>query len=329
MIKNSKTLLLQTVAAAGGVLCALAAIGILNSAAFPFSRPKPPAGFVMERYGPTTVYAPTATAAREGREDVQYARARFHALFSTDAPALAVVLVEEPAHLQLLNLARLRPRGGRVLPFLTRAGLSSSTGSATIAKPEQGDGDGKLLAHEACHGYVAALADGVAWRVPVRGGYGHGALPDWFDESIATLCESEERRAARRRYFRDHLNQRIPLTVFTQMPHPLSGAEVLEKLGIHDTPGHASVQILTAERIREALPDSDPMLFYAQALSLGEFIEERIGEGEMHLLARSLANSPDFGRALEEVHRAVPGIPATVNALEAEWLRWVTQDASN
>jgi len=329
MIKINKTLILQTVAAAGGVLCALAATNVLNTAAFPFSRPKPPAGLVMERYGPTTVYAPTATAAREGREDVQHARSRFRALFGTQAPALVVVLVEDPEHLQHMDLARLRPRGGRVLPFLTRTGLSASADSAMVAVPEQGDGDGKLLAHEACHGYVAALADGVAGIGPVREGYGHDALPDWFDESIATLCESEERRAARRRYFRDHLNQRIPLTVFTHMPHPLSGAEVLDKLGIHDTPGQASVQILTAERIREALPDSDPMLFYAQALSLGEFIEERMGEGEMHLLARSLANSPDFGRALEEVHRAVPGIPATVDALEAEWLRWVTQDASS
>lgn len=326
MVKIGKALLLQAAAAAGGVLCALGAAHVLNGGAFPFSPPAGPEGFSVVGYEFTTVYAPTAQAARDGQNEVQYARARFRALFGTDAPALSVVLVEYPEHLQGMDLAQLRPRDGRVLPFLTRTGLSATSGSGAAPVAEPGGAERKLLAHEACHGYVMDVADRVSRKPSSRKGYGHGALPDWFDESIATLCESPEGRAARRRYLRDRLDQRIPLAAFARMPHPLSGAEVLEKLGLEDTPGQASVEVLSAERIRAALPDTDPMLFYAQALSLGEFIEERVGPGQMLMFARALATSPDLEHALRAAHGTLPRLPATVDALEAEWLRWVARD---
>jgi hypothetical protein len=319
MSTRSRTLLLQLGVAAGGVLCALAAIEIIHRVSVHFTVPTAPAGYAADRRGPTTVYAPTAAAARQGQEEVQYARTRFHALFGTEAPGLVVVLVEEPRHLQRIDLHRLQ-RGHRLLlPFLTPAALSASPGTGMLDRAEGGEADRKLLAHEACHGYVAVLADELARRPRVRGApYGHPALADWFEEAVAVLCESEEGRTARRGYFRNRLDRRLPLAAFTRMPHPLAGMP-----GIDNTPGQASIEILTAAQIHDVLPHSDPMLFYAQALSLGEFMEDRAGAGGMRIVATALVETADLAEALREVRRRVPGLPGTVESLEAEWIQWV------
>jgi hypothetical protein len=321
-----KTLVLHAVTAIGGMGCALLGIAALRATPLPWPRPTPPAGYVADDAGHTVVFATSAEAAREGQREVRDARERFLTVFATRGSRLVVVLADDPAQFSRLDLAPLRRGGARLVPFLTRSSLDASSAESSISAG--GDADGpvrtKLLAHEACHAYVAAVADQVSRRGrTTHGEYGHPALPDWFEEAAATLCENPEARRERLRHFRQHLDQRIPLRRFQSMPHPVGGPGILKRLGIEPTPGRAQVHHLTPERIRKAIPGSDYVLFYSQALSLGEFIADRGGSKGMQSLARSLGKGKSLDQALAQARRVAPALPGSVDALEAEWLSWV------
>jgi hypothetical protein len=323
MFRMSKALLVHALFIVGGVLSALAASGALTAKTHRFFGPPPLDGYVAESDGYTTVYAPSKAAALEGHQDVRYARARFYALFGTNASPLAVVMVDNPDHFQQIDLPSLRPPGGRVLPFLTQARLSTSPISVATGQARDSEVPVKVLAHEACHAYVGVLAGDAVTRPPLRMHSNKGLLPDWFDESIATLCESAEARGARRRYFRNHLDHHVPLGVFVRMQHPLGGLQDLEALGIDFTPRQAAVHVLTADRIKQVLPNANHAMFYAQALSLGEFLKARGGTRGLQSLASTLAKGRTLDQALVVARSTAPGLPATVQALEAEWMRWV------
>lgn len=330
-------MLLHGLTACGGLATALLLMGAVRSEAVPFLRPAPPDGYVAQRTRAATVYAPTDDDALEGQREIRHARARFRDLLGAEPVRLAVVLADDPAQFKQMDLAPLRTGGAALLPFVTRAHLDAhatpagNNGTAALAHatstalrrtPSGSLAEVKPLAHEACHLYVAALADRVA-DGPTRNGraYGHAALPDWYDESVATLCESSTSRAARRRHLREHGERRIPLSRFMRMPHPLSAPELLQRIGVDTrTPG---VHFIPAEQARELLPGGGAAMFYAQAHSLGEFIVERGGPRAFHALGRALAKGQTPEQALAEAHRAAPELPATAAELEAAWLRWL------
>ena len=291
MTNARRALLLHGLTAFGGIACAMLLVGLFRGTPLPFSR-----------------------------QEVRYAWERFRTLFGESPAELVVVLADDPRQLREMNTASLQRQGATLLPFVTRAHLNAHAG-------EPGDGPStelKPLAHEACHLYVAALANRVA-NAPAdpRDSYGHRALPDWFDETAATLCESTEGRAARRRQFRASLHRRIPLREFERMPHPLSDAKLLERLAADRPPGQVWVQVSSSDEMKRLLPDTNAGVFYSQALSLGEFLAERGGPGALRGLVRPLAEGKTLDQALAEARRDAPGLPATVEALEAEWIRWV------
>lgn len=335
MTNARKSVLLHGLTAVGGLAAALLLTGAVRGEAVPYLRPKAPEGYVAERTLHTTVYAPTPLAAREGQRELRYARERFRDLFGEKPVSMAVVLANDPEQFRGMDVRPLQRRGGAFLPFVTRAHLDARAG---LSATDTADGEtttayraasGRLtrvkpLAHEACHLFVAALADRVTepWARTGRA-YGHAALPDWLDEAAATLCESNEGRATRRRHFRANLHRRIPLREFANMPHPLSADEVLDRLGIDRSQGQTGVHFIPAEQARKVLPGTSVAMFYAQSLSLGEFILHRGGPDAMLSLVRPLANGRTLEQALREARRAAPGLPATVDELEVEWIRWV------
>lgn len=186
----------------------------------------------------------------------------------------------------------------------------------------------KPLSHEACHVFVSSLADRYA-TAPARPGraYGHAALPDWFDESAATLCEGPEGRTLRRQHFRANLARRIPLRDFERMRHPLSSAELLRQLGIQREAGKPGVHVIAGEEMKKLIAGTNATIFYSQALSLGEFLAERGGARGFRSLAAALANGRTLGSALPEAHLVAPELPKTVDELESEWLLWVRSGA--
>ncbi|MBW3569574.1 MAG: hypothetical protein KY467_00585 [Gemmatimonadetes bacterium] len=182
--------------------------------------------------------------------------------------------------------------------------------------------EGKTLGHEVCHQLVAGVADRAARRDAPTRGYGHPALPDWFDEMAATLCEGDAARERRRAYLRANPDLRIPLAEFARMDHPVRVAVSVQGAGSMPRPSaDGDVQVVRGEAARQLLRNMNAGLFYAQALSLGEFIHERGGAPALRTLAERLAAGRTLDQALAEAKRAAPSVPGSVAELEAEWLR--------
>jgi hypothetical protein len=414
-MKNARGVVVQAASAAAGVVAALLVAAALRGAPLVPGRGGPPEGYLAARDPYFTLYAPSPRALAEGRAELGWAVERFRRHFGVEPRPLVVVLADSPAAFQHMDLGALRPRGTRLIPFLTRAHLESARDSAVLAldagavleprdstarvvsvvdvdgpvadlrvgdevvaingvgaedwaalgrafraiplgEPVRVDvrragrvarveyrraptdalaarvyaqatarfaGQVKSLAHEACHGFVAAYADGLDGRARSPGGYGHGALPDWFDEMAAILCEGDASRERRRVQLRAGLEGRIPLAELAAMEHPLS-AERLERaaagrgLVIEEVP----VQLVTGPLLRDALSGTRAELFYAQSLSVGEFLYARGGAPALQALARELAAGRAPDEALRRVHRVVPAVPPGVAPLEAEWLAW-------
>jgi PDZ domain len=188
----------------------------------------------------------------------------------------------------------------------------------------------KTLSHEACHNYVAGYAEDLpGGRRGAADAYGHAALPDWFDEMAATLCESPASQARRRAHLRANLHQRIPLAELARMEHPLAANRLVRVIELGDGFKGSPVQVIGREQLQRALRGSpDAMLFYSQALSLGEFLFERGGTPALQALARRLNAGDDLDAALREAHRTSPRLPASLAQLEEEWVRWVTRDGT-
>ena len=320
MTSPTRTPLLHGFAALSGLALAMLVLGSSGRITLPFSLRTVPPHLVVEHAPNLTIYASSAGAAREGQQEVRHAQDRFRELFDKPPINLVVVLVDDPRHLHRMDIASLQRRRTAFLPFVTGRHLESQIpGSAGSSGASL-----KPLAHEACHVYLSALADRVAPISPIdRGEYGHHALPDWFDEASATLCESTEGRAIRRRRFRANSNRWIPLREFERIPHPLGSAAVLQRLGIDRSRDRVGIHVVPADQAERLTAGIDANLFYSQALSLGEFIAERGGPGVLGKLVQPLANGRTLDQALREAHRTAPSLPATVDELEVEWLRWV------
>jgi hypothetical protein len=186
--------------------------------------------------------------------------------------------------------------------------------------------ESKTLAHEVCHQLVASHATrALRGRTAPTRGYGHPALPDWVDEMAATLCESPASRDRRRRYLRQHLRERIPLTEFSRMEHPVSVAVRARaaRSPLADTVGGVPVISLRGEAARELLRNMNAPMFYSQALSLGEFILQQGGSRTLRALTDDLARGRTLDQALLRTSAAAPGLPSDTKELEREWVRWV------
>lgn len=312
-------------AMAAGIAAALLAVAGLRG--FAFSTPAPPAGFAAAAGDGYVVYAPSPQALEDGAAEVREARETFRLRFGVEARPIVVVLADSPAALRGIDVGRLRRPGAGLLPFVTRAHLASAADAdpaAATADREAGRfwAQGNTLGHEVCHQLIAAHAD----RAPRRragppAGYGHPALPDWFDEMAATLCESAPARARRRAYVRQALDRRIPLAELTRMEHPARAR--IAASGLRPSAGGAPVQSVTGNAARSLLRGADVPLFYAQSLSLGEFLSERGGPAALRLIADHLAAGRTLDQALAAARRHAPALPGTTAALETEWVRWV------
>jgi hypothetical protein len=218
-------------------------------------------------------------------------------------------------------------RNGRLLPIVYRKGPEiEGAARAHLAATARFRGESKTLAHEACHQFVATHAThAVRGRASPAGGYGHPALPDWADEMAATLCESPASRDRRRAYLRANLRERIPLAQLARMEHPVSVAVRTRAAGspLPDTLGGSPVIILRGEEARELLRNMNAPLFYAQALSVGEFILQRGGPRTLRSVTEDLARGRTLDEALRRASASAPGLPPSVQELEREWVGWL------
>jgi hypothetical protein len=323
MKQDHRRLLLHAGSVAAGLAAALLAVALLRGAASR-STPPPPDGYVAARAAGYTLYAPSPRALREGVEEIEHARSAFREHFGVEPGRIVVVLADSPSALRALDLTALQDPRARLLPFVTREHLAEAP-DGTDSLAARFRAEAKTLSHEVCHLLAATHADRRVRRGRGGGdGYGHADLPDWVDEMAAILCESPASRAVRRTYLRSALDERIPLAELTTMEHPVSVAIQTRRAGSDPViEAGANVQVLRGEEAREFLRNLNAPLFYAQSLSLGEFLFEHGGAATLRTITEQLAAGRTLDEALVRAARAAPALPRSVPELEEAWVRWV------
>lgn len=193
--------------------------------------------------------------------------------------------------------------------------------------------DARPLSHEVCHILLISHASELKGRKMMHtgasqipgGDYGHPDLPDWFDESVATLCEYPGLQASRRKTLRAEFEAHIPLSELFTMEHPAIAAqsEMQAQMDQQASGGDgdgAQVVVMVSADDDDDDPDAQrESLFYAQALAVGEFLVDRQGPAIIGELTEGFIQ----GRSVGEILKEADGVPADSAALESEWTAWV------
>jgi len=264
------------------------------------------------------IYAWSSEELEKARPEIAYAAERFRALFGAPPPRIAVVLFDTRERMIGFDFDSLGQEGLRYLPWLPPAPGAAPAGGIGLRGLEP-------LSHEAGHVFLMAYADrklGLATpsgRGDPTSRYGHPALPDWFDEAIATLSESPEIQALRRERLAGAIDDRIPLAELVAMEHPVAAGlrEIIESARSQARAEGREAGVVRLQMPAESRQQS--VLFYAEALMLGEFLAERGGPAFLARVADGLLE----GRSLETIVGEAGILPPDLGEIERAWLDWL------
>jgi len=186
----------------------------------------------------------------------------------------------------------------------------------------------RTLPHEAGHKFIEAY--GNVWLErhdrslsdDEQGQYGHPRLPDWLDEAAATLSEEPSQKEDRLQMLRDRFDERIPLSKLFSMKHPLTGMRIAEADSSDNDGKGAGVRMLTLKSDTDVAERLE--MFYAQTLSVAQFILERAGAEGLRQVVDALLREASH----DEAFRRVDGLPVSVSVFQNEWTEWVQNSDS-
>jgi hypothetical protein len=197
----------------------------------------------------------------------------------------------------------------------------------------------EVLPHELGHIMLGAFLYSPG-RVPT-GEYGT-YMPDWIDEAVAISMEPQNTRADRLSQARDFTTP-PPLLEVLRFRHPFSGnrSEAFSTRIVSSPPCDGpcvrerpdDTRIITERVFRdgrvtvdttwvagERRLETDPLArFYVLSYALWAYVDARGGRRATDTLIERLRRNP---RDLSAI-TALPGLPPTAAALEADWHRWL------
>lgn len=314
----------------------LALAGLASACAAPQRAPAAAAGPSAEalpaarvRTASYELYAPNDAVAEAVRQELDRGAAIFERHFGVAPPLIGVMVFNSTDEMRAFDWAPFRARFRAVLPWLVQF-EGDPTVSATGVEGQ------RAISHEACHVFLMAQTSVTLGRTagpaarPGAGAprsYGDPALPDWFDEGVATLCEPEALHESRVAQLRAVADSTIPLAELFSMEHPvwrqLQNVMDAQRAGAGDTarvPGTGPG--ITRLRVRPGeFGGTRGITFYSQTNSVLEFMAEREGPVFVARLGEGLAR----GKTVEEVLAAhARRLPHGIPALEQEWKAWHT-----
>lgn len=152
------------------------------------------------------------------------------------------------------------------------------------------------LAHEATHQLIASA-------------FGAAKIPAWFDEGFASMMESPENRRQNRQYLLENLDRQIPFAELLTMEHPANSGTVVSSNGAKQG---MPVKIVSSGNI-------DGQIFYAESMTLLEFLAETEGSQFIGEVAEELARNGKLENALQRSRKS----PKDLNQLETGWKEWL------
>ncbi|HYW06355.1 MAG TPA: hypothetical protein VE913_05330 [Longimicrobium sp.] len=270
------------------------------------------------------LHAPSDSLARPLRGELDRAADVFERYFEAELPPIGVVVFRSPDEMRAFDWTPIRARFTQVLPWLVQFDANPTISASAV--------EGRnAIAHEACHLFLIGRTGKVLGRPTRRApgappAYGDPALPDWFDEGVATLCEPPALNAERQAKLRGLGDSAIALAELFRMEHPawrqLQAMIDAQRRAAGDTARNARNNP-TVQRVqvpRGALDGSGALAFYAQTNSVLEFLADREGPRFIGVLGTALAGGQSTEQALAAHARRVPSDPV---ALEREWRAWL------
>jgi hypothetical protein len=285
-------------------LLAVALVAAFHGQALPAESKRP--SLITPRF---ELYAPDQKSLNSARGELEQAAARFGRFMGAEPPPIAVVIFATDDRARAFDSGPFARRNMAVLPWVMPPAGEATVeparcrkigGSSTAAEPAHvrlGHAAGRLFLREYVRRRVGAPLDGASAGAGLDAADPLGAIPDWFEEAVADLCEPDAVQAARRDLLRESMTRRIPLWSLFVMPRP----------------GGAAPQ---------AQGGSDlAALFSAESHSVAEFLAASLGPSYLGTLADSLI----LGRATTQALRESAAVSPDVDDLETDWLSWFVE----
>jgi hypothetical protein len=152
----------------------------------------------------------------------------------------------------------------------------------------------------------------------------------WLHEAVACWHESPRFLASREAWIRDRLQERTPLAQLFEMRNPVKENPLVElTVELHGKLARGEIDVVEMNRQIAAWAGSHSqqlleaglrnMTWYAQSLSVLEFLLEREGATFVRQMAKRLRE----GARMEDLLAERPGDPGGLASFEEQWVHWV------
>jgi hypothetical protein len=225
----------------------------------------------------------------------------------------------EPARVRVV----LRTLGSGESPARAdQGGTASRVMAWTVTEGEDLAGQGfSDLSHEIAHLYLLDL---------MGSPQGLHQPHAWLHEAVACWHESPRFREGRRQWLRDRLHERFPLARLFEMQNPVKEQPLVElTVRLHGQLARGEIEVVEMNRQISAWASSHAqelldagvrnMTWYAQSLSVLEFLLEREGTDAVRRMAAGLRE----GGRMEELLPLLWAQPGGLPSFAERWVEWV------
>ena len=152
----------------------------------------------------------------------------------------------------------------------------------------------------------------------------------WLHEAVACWHESPRFLAGREAWIRERLHERTPLAQLFEMRNPVKEQPLVDlTVKLHGRLARGEIDVVEMNRQINAWASSQSeqllaagarnMTWYAQSLSVLEFLVEREGRAFVRHMAKQLRE----GARMEDLLAQRPHGSGGLGAFEAQWIDWV------
>ncbi|MBI4243794.1 MAG: hypothetical protein HY606_06855 [Planctomycetes bacterium] len=266
--------------------------------------------------------APSLDKLKEARGKLDRAVDQFRKHFGQYPPKIAVIIFESIEEMEGYDFSQFTKKRMPYLPWIVSNHTESHREVNHLPEEYKDHKAGCGINHEAGHMFLFAYIEKKAQAVintaknskGILEFYGHPALPDWYDEAVAQLCETDANQHGHISFMKNNIDKHIPLKKFLEMEHP--SLQMILKPNNADEESKEGPKYYHTLETPENLEEE--LIFYAQAFSVAKFLIERKSEGLIGKMAIPLAE----GKSIQDVFK-INKLDDNIETIEKNWVDWV------